>query len=304
MNNVNMQFILSLLIIALGYIFKRIGLVKETDGEGISRIIFNITLPSLVITTFSTIVIDRTLLLMPVLSLVFGLIMTVTGLVVFKKEGNKNKGMLSMLVPGFNVGLFAYPLIESVWGKEGLKYISMFDMGNSVIVFGVCYVTASIFSMEGGKVDFRGVLKRAASSIPFMSYIVTLILNLSGLHFPKLMIDITGILSKANMPLSLLLLGIYLSFSFEKEHLVKMAKILGLRYGIGTAVGIILYLVLPVEPLFKNIMLLAFTLPISMSVIPYSVQFDYDKKFVGTINNMTIIISFIYVWAVVAFVLS
>jgi predicted permease len=200
--------------------------------------------------------------------------------------------------------LFAYPLIESVWGKEGLKYISMFDMGNSVIVFGVCYVTASIFSMEGGKVDFRGVLKRAASSIPFMSYIVTLIFNLSGLHFPKLMIDITGILSKANMPLSLLLLGIYLSFSFEKEHLVKMMKILGLRYGIGTAVGIILYLVLPVEPLFKNIMLLAFTLPISMSVIPYSVQFDYDKKFVGTINNMTIIMSFLYVWAVVAFVLS
>jgi len=304
MSNVNMQFILSLAIIALGYIFKRIGLVKETDGEGISRIIFNITLPSLVITTFSTIVIDRTLMLMPVLSLVFGLIMTVIGLFVFKRENNKDKGMLSMLVPGFNVGLFSYPLIESVWGKEGLKYISMFDMGNSVIVFGVCYITASIFSMEGSKVDFKGVLKRAASSIPFMSYIVTLVVNLSGLHFPGLMLDITGILSKANMPLSLLLLGIFLSFKFEKEHLVKMAKILGLRYGIGIAVGVIMYLFLPVEPLFKNILLLAFSLPISMSVIPYSVQFDYDKKFVGTINNMTIILSFLYIWAVVALVLN
>ena len=40
-----------------------------------------------------------------------------------------------MIVPGFNIGLFAYPLVEGIWGQEGIKYFGMFDMGNAFIVF-------------------------------------------------------------------------------------------------------------------------------------------------------------------------
>jgi len=300
MGTVNMQFLLSSLIILVGYVFKRIGLVKETDGEAISRLIFNITLPALVVSTFSTIKIEKSLLLIPILCSVFGLIMTAVALIAFRKDKRKDKGMMSMLIPAFNIGLFAYPLVESLWGKEGLKYIGMFDMGNSIIVFGVCYVTASIYSTEDAGVDFKEVLKRVATSMPLMCYIITLIFNLSGIHFPNIMLDVTNILSKANTPLSLLLLGIYLSFSFEKEYLVKMAKILIIRYGIGISVGLILFFVLPFENLFRYILLIGFALPISMSVIPYSVQFNYDQKFVGTVNNITIVISFFYIWLVVA----
>lgn len=300
MENVNTQFLLSLLIIVLGYVFKKVGFIKETDGEAISRVIFNLTLPSLVISTFSTMKIETTLLLVPAISAVYGLVMAAVALVAFRKEANKDKGMMSMLLPGFNIGLFAYPLVESIWGQEGLKYFGMFDMGNSVIVFGVCYIIASIYSSENGKVDYKAILKRVASSIPFMSYIVTLTVNLSGLHYPALMLDVTKVLSRANLPLSLLLLGVYLSFSFEREYWVRMIKVLALRYGVGILVGLLLYWVLPFEPLFRYTMLLGFTLPISMSVIPYSVQFDYDRRFVGTANNITIVTSFILMWAVVA----
>lgn len=303
-SSVNFQFLISMLIILLAYFFKRLGLVKESDGEGISRIIFNITLPSLVINTFSTIKIDRTLLLIPVICAFYGLIMTGIGLLSFRKEDRKFKGMMSMLVPAFNIGLFAYPLVDSLWGQEGLKYIGMFDMGNSIIVFGVCYVTASIYSTEDAVVDFKGVLKRVATSIPLMSYVVTLAVNLAGLHFPNVFLEVTKVISKANSPLSLLLLGIYLSFTFDLGNLAKMGKVLLLRYGIGIITGTLLYLFLPFEPMFKYILLIGLALPISMSVIPYSVQFDFDKKFVGTLNNMTIIISFIYIWVIAAFVLN
>jgi len=302
-SSVNFQFLISMLIILLAYFFKRVGLIKESDGEGVSRIIFNITLPSLVITTFSTIKVDTTLLMVPVICAVYGAIMTGIALLAFRKEDRKVKGMMSMLVPAFNIGLFAYPLVDSLWGQEGLKYIGMFDMGNSIIVFGVCYVTASIYSTEDAVIDFKGVLKRVASSIPLMSYIITLAVNLAGLHFPNIVLEVTKVISKANSPLSLLLLGIYLSFTFEFEHLAKMGKVLLLRYGIGIVTGTILFFLLPFEPLLKYILLIGLALPISMSVIPYSVQFDYDKKFVGTLNNMTIIISFLYIWAVAAFVI-
>ncbi|MGH4051651.1 MAG: AEC family transporter [Clostridium sp.] len=302
MNTINSQFAMSLSIILLGYLLKKTNILKESDGEVISRLIFNVTLPSIVINVFSTMTIDKNLLLIPVISFVYGLFMAVVALIVFKGESRREKGMLSMLVPSFNIGLFAYPLVESIWGKEGLKYFGMFDMGNSFIVFAVCYIIGSIYSSSEGEISYKNIFSKTLHSIPFLTYIITLAINLLGFNIPKPIIEITGILSKANMPLSLLALGLYLSFSFKKKYLKNMAKIITLRYLIGFGVGILLYNLISIDPLFKITMLIGFILPISFTVIPYSVEFGYDTKFVGTVNNFTIIISFLLIWAIVAFI--
>ncbi|MCB2358162.1 AEC family transporter [Clostridium estertheticum] len=302
MNTINSQFVMSLSIILLGYFLKKVNILKESDGEVISRLIFNVTLPSIVINVFSTMTIDKSLLLVPVISFVFGLIMAVVALIVFKGESRREKGMLTMLVPSFNVGLFAYPIVESIWGRSGLKYFGMFDMGNSFIVFAVCYIIASIYSSSKGEVSYKNIFAKTIHSIPFLTYIITLAINLLGLSIPKPIIQITGILSKANMPLALLALGLYLSFSFKKTYLKNMAKIIALRYIIGFGVGILIYNLVPLDPMFKKTMLIGLILPISFTVIPYSVEFDYDTRFVGTVNNLTIIISFILMWAIIAFV--
>jgi hypothetical protein len=302
MNTINSQFAMSLSIILLGYFLKKMGILKESDGEVISRLIFNVTLPAIVINVFSTMYIDKTLLLIPVICLVFGLMMTVVGLIVFKGESRRQKGMLTMMVPSFNIGLFAYPLVESIWGTEGLRYFGMFDMGNAFIVFAVCYIIASIYSSNEGEICYKNILSKVLKSIPFLTYIVTLTINLLGLSIPKPIIEMTGIISKANMPLALLVLGLYLSFSFKKEYLKNMAKIIALRYIIGLGVGILLYTFVPLDPMFKKTMLIGFILPISLTVIPYSVEFGYDTRFVGTVNNLTIIISFLLMWAIIAFI--
>jgi len=302
MNTINSQFAISLSIILLGYFLKKTGILKESDGEVISRLIFNVTLPSIVINVFSTMYIDKNLLLVPIMSFVYGLIMAIVAIVAFKGESRRDKGMLTMLVPSFNVGLFAYPLVESIWGREGLKYFGMFDMGNSFIVFAVCYIMASIYSSSKGEINYKNIFSKTLHSIPFLTYIITLTINLFGLSIPKPIIEITGILSKANMPLALLALGLYLSFSFNKSYLKNMAKIIAIRYTIGLSVGMLLYTLAPLDPMFKKTMLIGFILPISFTVIPYSVEFEYDTKFVGTVNNLTIVISFLLMWGIIAFI--
>jgi predicted permease len=302
MNTINSQFAMSLSIILLGYFLKRMNILKESDGEVISRLIFNVTLPAIVINVFSTMYIDKNLLLIPVICLVYGLMMTVVGLTVFKGETRRSKGMLAMLVPSFNIGLFAYPLVESIWGTEGLRYFGMFDMGNSFIVFAVCYIIASVHSSSEGEICYKNIFSKVLQSIPFLTYIITLTINLLGFSIPKPIIEVTGILSKANMPLALLVLGLYLSFSFKKAYLKNMAKIIALRYLIGFGVGILLYNLVPLDPMFKKTMLIGFILPISLTVIPYSVEFGYDTRFVGTVNNLTIIISFLLMWGIIAFI--
>ncbi len=299
MNNANEQFLLSLLIIIIGYVFKRMDLIKEEDGESLSRIIFNITLPALIINTFNTIVIDFSLILITIIGIIYGLLMALLGVVVFKNEDRKTRGMLSMLVPSFNIGLFAYPLVEAIWGHEGIKYFGMFDVGNSLVVFGVSYIIASYFSSEKSDLKITTISEKLLKSVPLLSYILVFGLAVSDLHFPGIVLDVTKILARANMPLSLLLLGVYLSFSLNANHLKNIVKVLAVRYLMGIVVGTTLFFIMPFDTMFKYTMLIGFLLPIPTAVIQYAIEFDYDKNFVGTVANITILLSFFLVWIVV-----
>lgn len=299
MSSVNTQFILSLLIILLGYILKRINIISEQDGESLSRIIFNITLPCLIIATFSSIRIEPSLLLLIIIGIAYGLFITALGLYGFRKEDRNKRGMLSMLLPGFNIGMFAFPLIEAVWGHEGLKYFGMFDMGNAFMVFIVAYLVGSYFSEQDGKTDFKAVFSKISKSLPLLVYIITCLLNLLDLRLPSMLLDLAAVIAKANMPLSLLLLGIFLNFSFGADYLKNIGKILLLRYALGISVGIALCTLLPLDKMFKYTLLIGLILPISAASIPYSVEFNYDRNFVGTVSNITILVSFFLIWIIV-----
>lgn len=296
MNSINLSFIVSLVIITLGYLAKRFHVVKESDGDGLSRIVLNFTLPATVITVFSTIQLDKSLFLIPFINIMYCSLLASVAFFIFRKQPREEKGMLTMQFASFNIGLFAYPLIEVTWGSNGLKYFGMFDMGNSLMTFGAAYVIACLHSAHHDKISYGRLIFRALTAIPFLAYVTTLVLSVLHLSYPPFFLSICSIIAKANMPMSLLLLGIFLSFSFETKHWKRLLQILAVRYSLGISVGLLLYVLLPFDKMFRITLLLGFCLPISLSVVPYAVECGYDKKFVGTVNNATIVISFMVMW--------
>ncbi|GGH84533.1 putative permease [Pullulanibacillus pueri] len=296
MASFNQQFLYSVLIIALGYALKRFNILKAKDGEGLSRIVFNLTLPALIVVTFSDFVIDPSLLLLIASCFLFGLLVAAIGLFVFRNEPRKIKGMVCMMVPGFNIGLFAYPLVEGIWGEKGIKYFGMFDVGNSFLVFGLIYLIGSYYSSDDVKLTAKDISFKMLKSIPFMTYIVVFILSIIGIHLPAFIVDTSKIISVANMPMSLLLLGLYLNFRFDKSYNKLLYKFLGIRYLIGLGLGILLFFILPFDNMFKYTLLMGLILPTSVAVLPYSVEFDYNQKFVGIASNVTILLSFFLLW--------
>ncbi len=306
MADVNYIFLVSLTIIVLGFVVKKAGIISEENGKIIAKLIINVTLPSLILYIISTIEIDPSLLLLPVICLGYSLIVVGIGWVLFKKAPTPIKGIILMTIIGFNIGLFAYPLIEGIYGSRGLQYIAMFDAANAFIIFGLCYSIAAIFSpkneIEKINVNSQYIGKKLAKSIPLMSYIVALFVNLSGLQFPVIVMDLLEIISRANMALTLLLLGIYLNFKFEKSQWNTILKVLLMRYSFGLTIGLILFFTLPFDLLYRSIILVGLILPIGMAVVPFSVEFGYNEKVVGTIVNFSIIISFILMWLVILIV--
>ena len=298
----NQEFLYVIMIIMLGYLLKRLRVLKETDGEVISKIIFKITLPALVLVTFDSVKIETSLILIPVIVFIFGIMTALLGVLFFKNEKRELKGSFLML-SGFNVGLFAFPLVHAIWGVKGLTYFSMFDVGTSFTVFGIAYILGSYFSEEGLGLKPVEILKRLSKSVPLMTYIFASILNYSHIHLPDLIIHVAKTISGANMPLSLLLLGLYLNFKFDKQLIKPMLKFLTFRYGLGLIVGLALYFFLPYGQMFRSTMLIGLLLPCAASALTFAVEFNYSTtRLIAVISNITILISIVILYIFANFI--
>ena len=303
MSNVNYVFLLSLIIIIIGYILKKANIITEENGKIIAKVVFNVTLPSLIFRVISSTEITPSLGLITLISIVFCIPISILSIRLFRNYPKNVKGLIIMAVIGFNVGHFAYPIIEGIWGQEGLKYIAMFDIGNAVVVFIIVYILGLIFSpkneFNNNQDMFKHILLQLLKSAPLLSYIISLIFNFLNISFPTFINDLLDILSRANMALALLLLGIFLNFKFDKTQWKNIFSVLVIRYSFGLIIGLILFFLLPFDLLYRGILAIALLLPIGLAIIPFTVEFEYDEKLAGIVSNLTIIISFILIWALI-----
>lgn len=305
MNPTNAVFITALSIIGLGFFLKYKGIITEKEGKIITKLLVHTTFPALVFVTIMRVKIEADLLLLPIFCISFSAIsMTIAGLL-FKSQTKRLRGLLTMASGGFNLGLFAFPLIEGIWGPEGMVFAALFDMGNSIVVFCMVYGTGVIFAEtnEAQAVRKREKLKKAFLKIftllPFQAMLLGLFVNLTKLELPEVLVNIIDILAKGNKVLVLLIMGIYLSIELKPEIFKKIASVLVIRYAVGLTMGFLLYYNLPFEPLYRSIVLICMILPIGMTLLPFADELGYDSKIAGLLVNISMIISFVLMWGLV-----
>ncbi|MDS3905424.1 AEC family transporter [Staphylococcus hominis] len=292
------QFIIIILLIALGYLLKRINFIKSADSQVLSTLVLNVTLPSLVIVNLNSANLDLSFSILPIMMLIYGILAKVIMVALFRKYDNHVKGSVGMMAASLNIGLFAYPLVETIWPKNGMIYFGMADIGGAIIMFGVTYFVGSYYSEGSDQFNFKFLGKKLISSVPLVTYIVMFILNMANIHLPKASIDFFTIISKANMPLSMILLGIMLSFRIEKQFLPIAVKYLIVHYGLGCIAGLLVHFFLPTsDDMIKTTLLITWLLPVGVAIIPYSIQFKYKTlPLVGMVTNISIMISIIIIY--------
>jgi predicted permease len=303
---VNTTFIITLIIITIGYTLKRVKLLKEENGFVISKLIFNITLPATILKFTSSVQFELSYVLLPIITIIFSSLMALLGLFIFRKDPKSLKGILIMTMVGFNIANFSFPLVEGIWGDAGMPYIAFIDAGNAFSIFVLCYTIGSIYSPknqnETQKINVKYVFSRLVRSTPLLSYFIALTINFTGLLIPSFINDLIDILARANTALTLLLLGIFLNFKFERKGWLNIIKVLALRYTLGLIVGLLIFNLFPGDHftfLFRIIITISLVLPVGLAVIPFSVEFDYNQKLSAMLVNLSMIISFILLWILV-----
>ena len=198
-----------LLLIALGYLCSRSGLIGPEFNRGISRLVINVFLPAMILSS----VINQKLQ-MTGGEIAFGFLMMVVmiaicyvvGLFAPRLIGIKDgdKGMYSLLVTFMNNGFMGFPLVAALFGDSWVFFASL-----SNIPFNFLLYTAGVMQLQdrGEKAKFN---LRSIMSAPLIATFAALILFICNIRIPSLIDDTVDTVANATVPLSMMSIGLSL----------------------------------------------------------------------------------------------
>lgn len=279
-------------IILLGYALKKIGVFKEEDFGVLSKICIRITLPGAIITSFAGKEIDVSMLTLLFLGIGCGVIYICLGFLLNLRSSREQRAFDILNLPGYNIGCFTMPFAQSFLGPLGVIATSLFDSGNAFVCLGGAFGVAS--SVKDGKgFDLKRILKALSKSVPFVTYLIMVSLNLLRIRVPAAVVECAGIVGGANSFMAMFMIGVGFKLGGDKSQAGKIAKILGVRYGVGAILACIFYFVLPFDLQVRQaLVILAFS-PIGSAVPPFTAELGGDVGLSSAINSMAIVISII-----------
>lgn len=289
MVDIILQAISLFFMIFLGFIMKRIGILQKNDGTMIARIIMNITLPAVIIVNFIDLKMDKKLLLFTLLALIWFMLQLLLAYLYSRKKNPQAKALYLYGASGFNIGNFTLPFVQSI-APLGIPLISMFDVGNNLLLSGGNKIIVDQVIGHSTKVRFKQVFSQLAKSVPFVCYLVMFFLRYFAIDLPEVVKIVTQPVASSNVFLSMFMIGLYLEFRLPRDSIKEVIGVLALRYGIGFSVIALLYF-LPLSDLIKSMLSLLALTPIPLFGIMFAVTSGVKEEVLGFAASMSFLLS-------------
>ena len=287
-------------IILLGVAARALGGVQREDGGALLRLIFNVTLPAVLLTSFATLPIGSGAGSAAVVAVsVAHAALLFCASFAWESRPPRLAALLAGASQGVNLGLFAYPLVVGVWGEVGLQTVVLFDLANQGVLLMACYLAFFTRAAAPGASATRAILQRLANPC-FVALYGAVLLRASGAAVPAPLAALSASLAAANRPLALLALGMLLDLRLPRQQLANVAAVLGLRLSVSLAVAAAAATLLHglLSPTALAVVCVALTSPIAMLTLSYAAEFDCDVSLAALLVNTSNVVSFAMLCAV------
>jgi malate permease and related proteins len=280
-------------LVVVGFLLKIIGVIRPEDGSLLSRLILKVTLPAVIFLSVSRADVDPlSLALLALFSFLVALILRVLSgrIAAWLKLEPAIAGVIILGSMVMNVGTFIFPVIQTVFGQEGVSRLAAFDVGNSFMASGYGFYIASCFGNKS-PCGYGSSLKKVATLPILWALVLGLIVNLTGLTLPNFIIKMLMPISSANTPLAMIALGVFVNFKFPNWKLIGLTVFL--RMGMGFLLGQGIVLLFNLQGLDRTIVTLGSAAPIGMVPMVYAVSEGLDTEFAAACISLSIIIGVI-----------
>lgn len=205
------------LLIAVGFIGGKVNIIDETSTERFSVLIVKIGQPFLIISSIISQECTPEKLRTGLMFLVFGLILQcglclIATLAVkpFKRLDKRKLAHFSMFLA--NCGFMGFPVIESMYGKEGLFYGAFYLMSFHLVMW-----TLGVSIVGSGNAGFKLKAKDVFLNYGTVPCVIGFAIFVSRLPMPDFVLSLSSYLAGLCTPISLLITGANLSHRSLKK---------------------------------------------------------------------------------------
>ncbi len=212
MNEIEVTILSIILMIAIGYVLKRIDFLSEKDINPLNKIVMNILLPCMIFSAlFSS---DLTLIpklgILPVVILISSFFTGAISFFILKRLGYDDKKLWSVLVTVMiaNTAFMGYPVNLGIFGYDGFLRAIFCDIATMCIFLILSFVLV---------IKFGGTVKKAIRKIalfpPLWAIIFGLGLNILNIPIGPVLDNVVHYLGDGAIPLIMISLGLSIDLS-------------------------------------------------------------------------------------------
>ncbi|WP_040363494.1 AEC family transporter [Coprothermobacter platensis] len=243
-----------LCLLILGYVFKVSGFLLKTDADAIRKLVFNVCLPCMAFKAMHGSALKSSFLL-----IICGVVLLhVLGYVLFRLSNGRLKDVVFAGWAG-NTAFIGYPIVEGLFGLDGLSRGVIFDQTNTVMII-------LLWMQKGIKSIF---------SPPLVGAFLGLLLH--NMAIPVPMSDAISMLASVTSPLAMIYTGYVLQMDWD----VRVLPALFLKFLVLPLLAMAVSSLLNLPLLDRDVMVVQSSMPTMVVSIIYGEQMGLDTAFLS-----------------------
>ena len=283
-----------ILMIAVSYLLKSAGILSKEDGVAIARVVLNLTLPCAVLVSFRSFVFDWSYMLIPLISFMSNILMLSVGFMISRGKSREERIFYMLELSAYNIGNFTLAFVTGLLSTAGVVASCLFDMGNSPMSVAINAVITQI--AIGDMMTHRRALRSLLSVFTrpaFDAYIIMLVFSALPVSLPDRVFEFAGLISPANGPLAMIMIGLMLEFKLDKSKLKEVVVVNVLRLLLAVAIAFLFFRFAPFPyDVRKAVAITAFA-PISSASPAFVAEMKGDVALVGFASTVSIALALI-----------
>ncbi len=213
------QVAILFMLIVVGYVIKKRGLVTDHINKEISSLVLNVTLPAFIIVSmnfkFSPDVLMKSGQLV-ILSFIIYFLLIVLSYPISKILGleGMRRDIIQYILIFPNCGYMGYPIIGAIYGEQGVFYAAVFNLSFGVLVwtYGVYLMKRTGYKAlkEEGQVT---MMTRVRSFVNpgIVAVVIGYVLFLFSIELPRPIFQTLKMVGSTSTPLSMMFIGFILA---------------------------------------------------------------------------------------------
>ncbi len=281
-----------ILLILIGYLAKRIGLLKSDDSITLNKIVINIAIPSLIFLAMFNADLSNIKILIPItlICIITGILCGLLVYIFSRVRGYPKKTRWALVGTSalFNSGFLGYPVVLGVFGAAGLVRAAFYDMGSTILFLCLGILFILIF---GGK--YTSIIKRTVLFPPLWGIILGILANFFHLNPGFIPLEVLNYLSGAAIPIIMISLGLSLEAGGLKNYFYAASYVTLIRLMISPLIAIFMVYILGLNGLEGTVTVVEAGMPSAMLSLVLAASYDLDINAAAACIFLSTVVSLI-----------